>query len=105
MIFNEIVIYITYYNDLTMERTIKREELCSSLFKINQYLWDISIFKMIKEENNNSFDWVYYVIGFVFAFLTGLVISGSFGWAILVGILGFIGSTIFVGSIVKNRVH
>lgn len=104
MIFNEIVIYITYYNDLTMERTIKRDELGSFLFKINQYLWHISIFKMIKEENN-SFDWVYYVIGFVFAFLTGLVISDSIGWSILSGILGFIGATIFVGSIVKNRVH
>lgn len=62
-------------------------------------------FNMIKEENKNSFDWVYYVLGFVFAFLTGLVISGGFGWALLTGIFGFIGSAIFVGSIVKNRVH
>jgi len=58
---------------------------------------------MIKEEK--SFDWVYYVLGFVFAFLTALVISGSFGWAFLTGIFGFIGAAIFVGSIVKGRVH
>ena len=60
-------------------------------------------FKMIKEEK--SFDWVYYVLGFVFAFLTALVISGSFGWSLLTGIFGLIGSAIFLENIVKGRVH
>lgn len=65
--------------------------------------FETKYFKMIKEESNNNFDWVYYVIGLVFGFLTGLVISGSFGWSVLSGILGFIGSAIFVGKIVKGR--
>ena len=75
------------------------------LFKINQYLWRLSINNtdMIKEENTKSFDWVYYVVGLFFGGFTGAVISGSFGWTILSAILGFIGSVIFVKAIVEGR--
>lgn len=60
---------------------------------------------MIKEENKTSFDWVYYVIGLVFGILTAAVISGGFLWSIFGGILGFIGSVIFVNAIVKGRTY
>jgi len=60
---------------------------------------------MIKQENTNSFDWVYYVLGLFFGGFTAAVISGSFGWTILGAILGFIFAAIFLGSIVKGRVH
>ncbi len=58
---------------------------------------------MIKEENNNSLDWVYYVLGLFFGILTAVIITGSFGWAILGGMIGFIFSAIFLNGIVKGR--
>jgi len=58
---------------------------------------------MIKEENNTSFDWVYYILGLVFGILTAAVISGSFGWSILGGIIGFITAAIFLNVLVKDR--
>lgn len=58
---------------------------------------------MTKQENNNSFDWVYYVLGLFFGVLTGAIISGSFGWSVLGGIIGFISGAIFLNSIVKDR--
>ncbi len=60
---------------------------------------------MIKEENNNSFDWVYYVLGLFFGILTGAVISGSFGYSLLGGIIGFITAALFLNKIVKGRVY
>jgi len=58
---------------------------------------------MIKEGNSKSFDWVYYLLGLFFGGFTGAVISGSFGWTILSGILGFIFSAWFLHSVVKGR--
>ncbi|MNJ97240.1 hypothetical protein FBD94_18910 [Pedobacter hiemivivus] len=57
---------------------------------------------MIKEDNN-SFDWVYYVMGLFFGILTAVIISGSFGAAVLGGIIGFIFGAIFLNGIVKGR--
>lgn len=57
---------------------------------------------MIKEDNN-SFDWVYYVMGLFFGILTAVIVSGSFGAAILGGIIGFIFGAIFLNGIVKGR--
>lgn len=58
---------------------------------------------MIQKENNNNFEWVYYVIGLICGGYTALVISGSFGWTILGAIIGFIFGAIFLNSIVKGR--
>ena len=71
--------------------------------KINQYLCGLRINTMIKEENNNSLDWVYYILGLFFGILTAAIISGSFGWSILGGIIGFIFGAIFLNGIVKGR--
>lgn len=57
---------------------------------------------MIKEDNN-SFDWVYYVMGLFFGILIAIIISGSFGAAVLGGIIGFIFGAIFLNGIVKGR--
>lgn len=57
---------------------------------------------MIKEDNN-SFDWVYYVMGLFFGILTAVIVSGSFGAAVLGGIIGFIFGAIFLNGIVKGR--
>ena len=70
--------------------------------KINQYLCEQSMNTMIKEENN-SLDWVYYVLGLFFGILTAAIISGSFGWSVLGGIIGFIFGAIFLNGIVKGR--
>ena len=58
---------------------------------------------MTTQENNTSFDWVYYVLGLIFGILTAVVITGSFGWAILGGIIGFIFGAVFLNGIVKGR--
>lgn len=58
---------------------------------------------MIKEENSNSFDWVYYVIGLICGISTAAVISGSFLWSLFGGILGLIMAAWFINSIVKGR--
>lgn len=71
--------------------------------KINQYLCELRINTMIKEENNNNLDWVYYVLGLFFGILTAAIISGSFGWSILGGIIGFIFGAVFLNGIVKGR--
>ncbi|NQX41869.1 hypothetical protein SAMN05421820_109136 [Pedobacter steynii] len=58
---------------------------------------------MTKQEDNNSFDWVYYVLGLVFGILTAAIISGGFLWSVLGGIIGFIFGAIFLNAIVKGR--
>ncbi len=58
---------------------------------------------MIKEENNNSLDWVYYVLGLFFGILTAAITSGSFGGSILGGIIGLIFGAVFLNKIVKGR--
>ncbi|EDM36379.1 hypothetical protein PBAL39_11762 [Pedobacter sp. BAL39] len=60
---------------------------------------------MTNQENKNNFDWVYYVLGLFFGILTAAIISGSFGWSILGGIIGFIFGAVFLNSIVKGRVY
>jgi hypothetical protein len=58
---------------------------------------------MIKQENNTSFDWVYYMLGLIFGIITAIICGGGFGGAILGGIIGFIAGAIFLNAIVKDR--
>ncbi|WP_316819563.1 hypothetical protein [Pedobacter gandavensis] len=58
---------------------------------------------MTNEENNNSFDWVYYVLGLFFGTLTAAIISGGFLWSVLGGIIGFILAAMFLNGLVKDR--
>lgn len=58
---------------------------------------------MIKQENNTSFDWVYYILGLIFGMITAIITTGSFGGAILGAIIGFIIGAIFLNGIVKGR--
>jgi tetrahydromethanopterin S-methyltransferase subunit B len=58
---------------------------------------------MINEENNTSFDWVYYVLGLFFGILVAAITTGKFGSALLGGIIGFIISALFLHKIVKGR--
>ena len=60
---------------------------------------------MTEQENNNSFDWVYYVLGIVAGIGATLAITTNFFWAIFGGILGFLFGAIFLNGIVKGRVH
>ncbi|WP_285060621.1 hypothetical protein [Pedobacter ginsengisoli] len=60
---------------------------------------------MTEQGNNNSFDWVYYVLGLVCGIVTTLAITTNFFWALLGGILGFIFAAVFLNGIVKGRVH
>ncbi|MFP5079305.1 hypothetical protein [Pedobacter sp. JCM 36344] len=58
---------------------------------------------MTEQENNKSFDWVYYVLGLFFGILTTSAITLSFGWLLFGGLLGFIFGAVFLKSIVKDR--
>lgn len=58
---------------------------------------------MTEKENNNSFDWLYYVLGLFFGILTTAAVTLSFGWLLLGGLLGFIFGAVFLNSIVKGR--
>lgn len=58
---------------------------------------------MTEQGNNNTFDWVYYVLGLIAGIATTLAITSNFFWAIFGGILGFIFGAIFLNGIVKGR--
>ncbi|HKG06203.1 MAG TPA: hypothetical protein VKB19_07095 [Pedobacter sp.] len=58
---------------------------------------------MTEQGNNNSFDWVYYVLGLICGVATTLAITTNFFWAIFGGILGFIFGAVFLNGIVKGR--
>ncbi|HEX8607217.1 MAG TPA: hypothetical protein VF679_01110 [Pedobacter sp.] len=60
---------------------------------------------MTKQENNNSFDWLYYVLGLFFGILTTSAITLSFGWLLFGGLLGLIFGAVFLNAIVKDRQH
>lgn len=58
---------------------------------------------MDTNENKNSFEWVWYVLGLFTGVLAVLPVTTSFGWVVLGGILGLIFAAIFLNSIVKGR--
>jgi len=58
---------------------------------------------MTNEENKANFDWVYYVLGLFFGILVGAITTGSFGYSILGGIIGYIVSALFLHNLVKGR--
>lgn len=58
---------------------------------------------MTTQENNNSFDWVYYVLGLISGVAVSLSITPNFFWAVFGAILGFIFGAIFLNGIVKGR--
>jgi len=58
---------------------------------------------MSTEENKNSFEWVWYVLGLFTGILAVLAVTTSFGWVVLGGILGLIFAGVFLNSIVKGR--
>jgi len=58
---------------------------------------------MSTQDNNNSFDWVYYIMGLVFGMLTVSAVVLHLGWILLGGIVGFILGAIFLNGVVKGR--
>lgn len=58
---------------------------------------------MSTEENKNSFEWVYYVLGLLTGMLAVIAVTTSFGWVLLGGILGLIFAGVFLNGIVKGR--
>ncbi|TCC93836.1 hypothetical protein EZ428_03440 [Pedobacter frigiditerrae] len=58
---------------------------------------------MSTEENKNSFEWVWYVIGLLTGMLAVLAVTTSFGYVVLGGILGLIFAAVFLNKIVKGR--
>jgi len=58
---------------------------------------------MSTHDNNNSFDWVYYILGLVAGMLAVAAVTFHLGWMLLGGIIGFIIGAIFLNGIVKGR--
>jgi hypothetical protein len=58
---------------------------------------------MSTEENKNSFEWIWYVLGLFTGMLAVLAVTSSLGWVVLGGILGLIFAAVFLNSIVKGR--
>jgi len=58
---------------------------------------------MSTEENKNSFEWVWYVLGLVAGVLAVLAVTTSFGYLLLGGIIGLILAGMFLNNIVKGR--
>lgn len=62
-----------------------------------------NLINMNTEENKNSFEWVWYVIGFFTGILAVIPITTGIGWLFLSGILGLIFTALFLNLIVKGR--
>lgn len=60
---------------------------------------------MSNQENKNNFDWVYYVMGLFFGLVTGIIVTGSFGYAVLGAFLGFLTGGFFLNVLVKGRTY
>jgi hypothetical protein len=58
---------------------------------------------MSTEENKNSFEWVWYVLGLVAGILAVLAVTTSFGYILLGGIVGLILAGMFLNNVVKGR--
>lgn len=58
---------------------------------------------MNNNENKNSFEWVWYVLGLLTGVLAILSVTTGFGWLVLGAILGLIFGGVFLNKIVKGR--
>jgi len=58
---------------------------------------------MHTEENKNSFDWVWYVMGILTGMLAVIAVTFHVGYILLGGIIGFILAAVFLNGIVKGR--
>lgn len=54
-------------------------------------------------ENNNSFEWVWYVVGILTGMLAVFAVTTHFGYILLGGILGLIFGAVFLNKVVKGR--
>jgi ABC-type antimicrobial peptide transport system permease subunit len=57
----------------------------------------------VQENSSNNFNWLYYALGLVFGILTAVIITQSYIYAILGGILGLLSAGLFLNAIVKGR--
>jgi len=57
----------------------------------------------VQENSNNNFNWLYYALGLFFGMLTGAVITQSYIFALLGGVLGLLTAGLFLNAIVKGR--
>lgn len=54
-------------------------------------------------ENNNSFEWVWYVIGMFAGMLAVFAVTTHVGYILLGGIFGLIFGAVFLNKVVKGR--
>lgn len=58
---------------------------------------------MSANENKNSFDWVWYVMGLLTGMLAVGAVTFHIGYLFLGGIIGLILAGLFLNNVVKNR--
>lgn len=56
-----------------------------------------------QDNSNNNFNWLYYIIGLTFGVATAVVITHSYIYAILGGVLGLLSAGLFLNALVKGR--
>lgn len=57
----------------------------------------------VQENNDNNFNWVYYLSGLVFGVLTAVVITDYYVFVFLGGILGLLSAGLFLNALAKGR--
>jgi hypothetical protein len=56
-----------------------------------------------QENDNNNFNWLYYLLGLIFGVATAVIITHSYIYAFLGAILGLLTAGLFLNALVKNR--
>lgn len=57
----------------------------------------------VQQNSNNNFNWLYYALGLFFGIFTGAVITQSYIFALLGGVLGLLTAGLFLNALVKGR--
>lgn len=56
----------------------------------------------VKDNNDNNFNWMYYLAGLIFGVLTAIVIEGNYIYAIVGGFLGLLSAGLFLNALARR---
>jgi len=56
-----------------------------------------------KEEEEKSYDFIYYVLGLVTGVFTGAILDVGLIWALVGGVLGLLSAAFYLNVLVKGR--
>lgn len=56
-----------------------------------------------QENINNNFNWLYYLLGLITGVVTAIVITESYIFALVGGVLGLLSAGLFLNALVKGK--